>query len=315
MGRFLLRRLVMLVFTLFVVSVVAFLVPYAAPGDPALIILRSRVAELATDPETLATLRAQYGLDRPLAVQYISWLRAALSGDLGYSFTSGAPVAVEVGRAIIVSLSLAFSALALALAVSLPLGTFAAMKPRGGVDGFATLLTQTLIAVPEYWLAPMGILVFTLWLGWLPSAGWNSISSVVLPSLVLSLRPMAYFTRITRAAMVDVLEAPYITAARSRGLSLRETVLRHGLRNGAQPVVTLFALWLAGLLGGSLVIEVIFAIPGMGRLIYEAAVNKDMPMLQAAFVATVALAVLINTAADIVYALLNPRVRYDRTGR
>jgi peptide/nickel transport system permease protein len=315
MGRFLLRRLVMLVLTLFVVSVVAFLVPFAAPGDPALTILRSRVADLATDPDTVAALRAQHGLDRPLVVQYLAWLRGALAGDLGYSFTSGAPVAVEVARAILVSLSLAMSALTLALAVALPLGTIAAMKPGGRVDGLATVLTQTFVAVPEYWLAPMGILVFTLWLGWLPSAGWNSIWSAVLPSLVLSLRPMAYFTRITRAAMIDVLQAPYITAARSRGLSLRQTVLRHGIRNGAQPVVTLFALWLAGLLGGSLVIEVIFAIPGMGRLVYEGAVNKDMPMLQAAFIATVALAVVINTLADLVYALLNPRVRYDHSGR
>ena len=314
MGRFLLRRLVMLVLTLFVVSVIAFLVPYAAPGDPALTILRSRVADLAADPVTVAALRAQYGLDRPLVVQYLSWLRDALSGDLGYSFTSGAPVAAEVARAVLVSLTLAMAALALALVVALPLGTIAAMKPGGRVDGFATVLTQTFVAVPEYWLAPMGILVFTLWLGWLPSAGWSSVWSGVLPSLVLSLRPMAYFTRITRAAMIDVLQAPYITAARSRGLSLRETVLRHGIRNGAQPVVTLFALWLAGLLGGSLVIEVIFAIPGMGRLVYEGAVNKDMPMLQAAFIATVALAVVINTLADLVYALLNPRVRYDRAG-
>jgi peptide/nickel transport system permease protein len=311
MRRFLFRRLVMLVATLFVVSVLAFLAPYAAPGDPALMILRSRVAELATDPETLAALRAEYGLDRPLVSQYLSWLFGALRGDLGFSYTSRAPVAGEVARSIVVSLTLALSALTLALAVALPLGTLAAMKPGGRIDGFATLSTQTLVALPEYWLAPMGILVFSLWLSWLPSAGWTSVSSAILPTLVLSLRPMAYFTRITRAAMLDVLQAPYITAARSRGLSLSETVLRHGLRNGAQPVVTLFALWLAGLLGGSLVIEVIFAIPGMGRLIYEAAVNKDMPILQAAFIAIVALAVAINTLADLVYAWLDPRVRYD----
>jgi peptide/nickel transport system permease protein len=189
------------------------------------------------------------------------------------------------------------------------------MAPGGRVDTFATLLAQTLIALPEYWLAPMGILVFALWLGWLPSAGWSSPAALVLPALVLSLRPMAYFTRLTRAAMLDVLQAPYVTAARSRGLSLGETVMRHGLRNAAQPVVTLFALWLAGLLGGAMVVEVIFAIPGMGRLMYESVVNKDMPMLQAAFVAIVTLAVAINTLADIVYAMLDPRVRYDRSGR
>ena len=310
MWRFALRRLLMLVLTLFVVSVIAFLLPYASPGDPALLILRSRVAELATDPATLAALRADLGLDRPLIAQYVAWLGHAARGEFGYSFTSRAPVSGEIGRAIVVSFTLAMAALIVALAVALPLGTLAATRPGGRVDTFSTLLTQTLIALPEYWLAPMGILVFALQLGWLPSAGWGSPSSWVLPALVLSLRPMAYFTRVTRAAMIDVLQAPYITAARSRGLSLAETVLRHGLRNGAQPVVTLFGLWLAGLLGGSLVIEVIFAIPGMGRLIYDGVVNKDVPVLQAGFVAIVALSVLINTLADLAYAALNPLVKY-----
>lgn len=312
MWRFALRRLLMLVATLFVVSVIAFLLPYASPGDPALMILRSRVSELVTDPVTLAALRTDLGLDRPLAVQYVSWLSDAVRGNFGYSFTSRAPVAGEIGRAILVSFTLAMSALVLAIAVSLPLGTLAAIKPGGRLDTFATLLTQTLIALPEYWLAPMGILLFSLWLGWLPSAGWNSAASVILPAVILSLRPMAYFTRVARAAMLDVLQAPYITAARSRGLSFGETVLRHGLRNAAQPVVTLFSLWLAGLLGGSMIIEVIFAIPGMGRLIYDGVVNKDLPLLQAGFMATVALSVLINTLADLAYAALNPMVRYDR---
>ena len=310
MWRFLRRRLFTLGLTLLVVSLVAFLIPYLAPGDPALLILRSRVAELATDPETIAALRHELGLDRPLAVQYLSWLGGALTGDLGISFTSRAAVAAEIGRAIWVSFTLAMSALALALLIALPLGTLAAMKPGGRLDSTATYLTQICIAIPEYWMAPMGILVFALWLGWLPSAGWNAPSSLILPALVLSLRPLAYFTRVTRAAMIDVLQAPYMTAARSRGLSLPETVVRHGLRNGAVPVVTLFALWLAGLLGGSVVVEVIFAIPGMGRLIYEAVVNKDIPVLQGGLVATVALAVVINTLADLIYAILNPAVRH-----
>jgi peptide/nickel transport system permease protein len=311
MRRFLLRRLFTLVLTLFVVSIVAFLVPYAAPGDPALMILRSRVADLVVDPETLAALRRDLGLDRPLVLQYLAWLGQTLRGDFGISFTSRIPVIGEIARAVVVSFTLAGSALAIALAVALPLGTLAAMRPGGRVDSAGTILTQTCIAVPEYWMAPMGILVFALWLGWLPSAGWDSLAARILPAVVLSLRPMAYFTRVTRAAMIDVLQAPYITAARSRGLGLGETVLRHGLRNGAVPVVTLFALWLAGLLGGSVVIEIVFAIPGMGRLIYEAVVNKDVPMLQAGFMSIVALAVLINTAADLVYALLNPAIRHD----
>ena len=152
-------------------------------------------------------------------------------------------------------------------------------------------------------------LVFALYLGWLPSAGWDSWRSLVLPALTLTLRPLAYFTQVTRAAMAEVLRAPYITAARSRGLGMHGTVMRHGIRNGSLPVVTFFALWLAGLLGGSVVVEVIFAIPGMGRLLYDAVVNRDIPMLQGGFICIVALSILINTLADSFYVLINPAMR------
>lgn len=309
MWLFVFRRLAVLLLTLLAVSIFAFLIPHLSDGDPALMVLRARTADFNVDPAALEGLRRQLGLDRSLPMQYFSWLAAALQGDLGYSFTSRSPVGAMLAKALVVSFTLAMSALGLALAVAIPLGTAAATKPGGALDTIATFLTQTLVAIPEYWLGPLGILIFALWLGWLPSAGWEGATSLVLPALALSLRPLAYFTRVTRAAMIDVLQAPYITAARSRGLGLTETVMRHGVRNGAIPVVTLFALWLAGLLGGSVVIEVIFAIPGMGRLTYEAVINKDLPLLQGGFVAIVALAILINTLADIVYALLNPAVR------
>ena len=311
MARFAARRLAALAITLLAISFAAFLVPQLAPGDPALMVLRSRSADLGADPATVEALRRQLGLDQPLILQYWIWLKDALRGEFGFSYTSREPVAAEVARAAVVSMTLAMLALCLALAVSLPLGVFAAMKPGGRADNAATALTQSFVALPDFWLAPMGILVFALWLGWLPSAGWDNWSARILPAVVLSLRPMAYFTRVTRAAMIDVLEAPYITAALARGLSLKETILRHGLRNGAVPVVTLFALWLAGLIGGSVVIEVIFAIPGMGRLTYEAVVNKDIPVLHAAFIATVALSVIISSAADLIYAALNPVMRHD----
>ncbi len=309
MWLFVTRRLAVLLLTLLVVSVFAFLIPYLSDGDPALLVLRSRVADFQVDQAAVEALRQQLGLDRSLLAQYLGWLNAALHGDFGYSYTSRAPVIDQIGRALLVSITLAMSALGIAIVIAVPLGAAAATRPGGPIDTAATFVTQTLVAIPEYWMAPMGILVFALYLGWLPSAGWDGLSSLVLPAMVLALRPLAYFTRVTRAAMIDVLQAPYITAARSRGLGMTQTVLRHGVRNGAIPVVTLFALWLAGLLGGSVVVEVIFAIPGMGRLIYEAVINKDIPVLQASFVAIVALSVLINTLADILYAVLNPMVR------
>jgi peptide/nickel transport system permease protein len=278
-------------------------------GDPVRTILQSRVSEQALDPAAVEALRIHLGLDRPLFEQYISWLGNVLRGDLGYSFVSHASVGPEVLRALGVSFTLAMAALGIALIVAMPAGTLAALRPGKALDNTVTFLTQTFVAVPEYWLAPMAILVFSLYMGWLPSAGWQGPSSVVLPAFVLSLRPMAYFTRVMRAAMIDVLDAPYITAARSRGLSMNQTVLHHGVRNGAMPVVTLFALWLASLLGGSVVVEVIFSIPGMGRLIYQAVVNNDVPVLQGSFVCIVALSVLINTAADLLYIVLNPAVQ------
>jgi peptide/nickel transport system permease protein len=311
MSVFLLRRFVILVLTLILVSALAFLVPYLSEGDPVRSIMRARVSDLAIDPASIESLRRHLGLDRPLTVQYLDWLWNAARGDLGYSFTSRAAVGPQIANALGVSATLALSALLLALAAAIPLGTIAALKPGRGADNAVTFLTQSSIAVPEYWLAPLGILVFAIWLGWLPSAGWREWESLVLPSAVLAVRPFAYLTRITRATMIEVLRAPYMTAARSRGLSMRAAILRHGTRNGLPPIMTLLAMWLAGLLGGSVVVEVIFAIPGMGRLVFDAVINKDTPILQGGMVCIVALSVIISTLTDLLYALANPAVRAD----
>jgi peptide/nickel transport system permease protein len=315
MLRFLLRRSLILLLMLVVVSIVAFAIPYLGGGDPVRDIIRARVADYAIDPAEVEGLRVQLGLDRPLVAQYAAWLGNVLHGDFGLSFASRESVGSMVGAALLISAILAVASLLLALAAALPLGTAAALRPGGPLDRFVTLLTQALVALPEYWLAPVGILVFALQLRMLPSAGWDSAASMVLPVGILSLRPMAYLTRVTRASMIDVLEAPYITAARSRGLGMGRTLLRHGLRNGILPVVTLLSLWLAGLLGGSVVVEVIFAIPGMGRLMYEAVLDKDLPLLQAGLICIVGLAVMINTATDLLYLAINPVLRSGDVGR
>ena len=309
MWKIALQRLAMLVLMMLTVSLMAFLVPMASGSDPARTILLSHGSDLALDPAQVEALRAELGLDEPLPTQFLIWLGNAVQGDFGNSFASRQPVIEEIGRALLVSATLALTALAIAVVVALPIGTLAASRPGGKVDGAVTLMVQTFVAVPEYWLAPILILTFSLHLGVLPSSGWFGPSSVILPALALSIRPMAYFTQVTRAAMIDVLNASYITAARARGLSMPQTVLRHGVRNGSIPVVTFFSLWFASLLGGSVVIEVIFAIPGMGRLFYEAVINKDIPLLQGGFVAIVALAIAINTLADILYVIINPSLR------
>ncbi len=309
MVRFVVRRFIVLLLTLLVVSAFCFLLPYLSEGDPVRSILRARVADLALDPDSVDALKMKYGLDRPLPVQYASWIGSVARGDFGYSFTNRLPVGDQIGSALRVSATLASTALAIAVAVAFPLGVVAALRPGRFADNVVTFVTQGLVALPEYWLGPLAILAFALHLGWLPSAGWQEPSHVVMPACVLALRPLAYFTRVTRASMLDVLNAPYITAARSRGLSVARTVMAHGLRNGTPPVMTLFAIWLAGLIGGAVVVEVIFAVPGMGRLVYGAVVNHDLPLLQAGVVSIVALAVAINTVADLLYLVLNPALR------
>jgi len=306
---FLIRRATTLLVTLLVVSVLAFLIPYAGEGDPARKILQARVNNPALDPGQVAALTKELGLDRPLYVQYFGWLRDVVTGDFGFSFTSRTPVHELVVPALGVSMSLALVALLFALVMALPLGTWAATSSGGKVDNVVTFISQSAVSAPEYWVGPVLVLVFARHLGWLPSGGWNGLSYMILPASALALRPLGYFTQVTRAAMSDVLAAPYITAARSRGLSFPRTLVKHGMRNCMLPVMTLFSFWFAGLLGGSVVIEVIFNIPGMGRLLYTSILNNDVPVIQGGLMWILVLAVVINTVTDLLYGVLNPAIR------
>lgn len=306
---FLIRRSLVLAITLLIVSVLAFLIPYAGEGDPARKILRARVNDPALDPAQVEALTKELGLDRPIYVQYFDWLKQAVTGDFGFSYTSRVPVGDLVVPALTVSISLALAALLLALFFALPLGTMAATRRGGKLDNAITFVSQSAVSAPEYWVGPVLVLVFALHLGWLPSGGWAGPAYMVLPAVALSLRPLGYFTQVSRAAMSEVLAAPYITAARSRGLSFPKTLLRHGARNSMLPVMTLFSFWFAGLLGGSVVVEVIFNIPGMGRLLYTSVINNDVPVIQGGMMLILTLAVVINTVTDLLYGVLNPAIR------
>ena len=306
---FFLRRLVVLVATLLIVSFVVFLIPYITPGDPARKIIRARVNDPNMDEAAVERFRVMYGLDQPILKQYGEWLSNALRGDLGLSYTSRVSVSEMIGNGLAVTATLAITSLLLALVLALPLGSLAAVKRGKTGDTVITMVTQAFVAIPEYWLAPILILVFALQLGVLPSAGWQSPLSMVLPCLTLALRPFSYFTQVTRASMMTVLDSPHMMAARARGLSFPATMVRHGIRNSLLPVVTLVSVWLGGLLGGSVVVEVIFGIPGMGRLLYEAVVNGDIPVIQAGIVCIVALTIVITTLTDVLYTTINPTVR------
>ena len=312
MTAFLARRAATLGITVLLASFMVFLIPYVTPGDPVRKIIRSRVAGEVIDDSVAQALAADLGLQDPLMVQYLRWLGRLLGGDMGLSYASRTPVVEQVLPALGITLSLVVMTLAVAAAVSVVLGVIAALQEGRAADRIITTVTQAFIAVPEYWLAPVLVLVFALNLSLLPSAGWSGPSSAVLPVAVLALRPTSYFTSAVREGVLDALGAEHVVAARARGLGRFRTLRRHVLPNGLLPLTTLVAVWFAGLLGGSVIVEVVFAIPGMGRLLYDAVRNSDIPLAQGGVVVVVGLAVALTTAADLVHGLLNPRVRGRR---
>ncbi|WP_309071321.1 ABC transporter permease [Arthrobacter sp.] len=306
---FLARRTAALVAAVLLASFAVFLIPYVTPGDPVRKIIRSRVSGDMVDGSAVESLSLQLGLQDPLWTQYLRWLGQLIRGDMGLSYTSRTPVVEQVLPALWITLSLVVMTLAAAAMVSVVLGVTAALTEGRAADKAITALNQAFIAMPEYWLAPMLVLVFAIQLSVLPSAGWEGPTSAVLPVAVLALRPTSHFTSAVRDGMLEALAADHVVAARARGLSRFDTVRKHVIPNGLLPLTTLVAVWFAGLLGGSVIIEVIFAIPGMGRLLFDGVLNSDIPLAQGAVVLVVGLAVVLTTAADLVHGLLNPQVR------
>ncbi len=309
------RRLLILPVLLVLVSAVAFVYPYLSGMDPTASVLRSRIGEREQTPEIVAAVKHELGLDRPIYVQYFYWLGRIFTGDLGKSFVSQVAVGAILWRGIKVTLILSLVALAFAIIVSLPLGVLSALNPGKWLDNLIAIITQTGVAIPEYWFAPVLILVLALKLHWLPSAGWRGPLFIVMPALTLALRPISYFTRLTRETMMEVMHKDYIRAVRAKGLSEGQIIWRHALRNSLIPVVTMITLWLAGLLGGSVIVEVIFAVPGIGRVMYDAVIASDLPVVQAGVVLITGLAVIINTLTDMGYIVLNPAIRIEQAGK
>lgn len=315
MYRLMLRRLLILPILLILVSMIAFLFPYISGIDPSAAILRSRIGEREQTPEIVASIKAELGLDQPIMIQYVKWLGEIARGDLGNSFTSQSPVGEILFRGLKVTLLLSLVSLALAIIISLPMGVLSALHPGKMLDNLIAMLTQAGVAIPEYWFAPMLILIFALNLHWLPSAGWRGPLFIIMPAITLALRPISYFTRLTRETMIEVMQKDYIRAARAKGLNEFRIIWHHALRNSLIPVVTMISLWLAGLLGGSLIVEVIFAVPGIGRVMYQAVLANDLPVIQTGVVLITGLAVILNTLTDLGYIVLNPAIRLDQSGK
>ena len=314
MRRYVLRRVAAFVATLFFLSALVFVVVRVLPGDPATLILG-----VESNPETLARLRHAMGLDRPLALQYVDWLARAARGDFGTSIQYDLPVGRLILSRLPVTLPLALMAAALMVIIALPLGVYAATHHRRAGDYLAMLVSQLGIAVPAFWSGLLLILLFSVRLGWLRSGGfdgwstgvWTGLKALLLPAIALGAFQAAVLVRATRSAVLEILREDYVRTARAKGLAEIRVIRRHALRNAMIPIVTVMGIQLGQLVAGAIVLESVFALPGLGRLALGAISARDLPVVQGVTLFVAASIVFINFAVDLAYAALDPRIRYE----
>lgn len=314
MQRYVVQRLILLIPVLFVISVLVFSLMHLIPGDPAQVILGFE----NTDPVQLAAVRRDLGLDRPVYVQYGRWLGRVLSGNLGTSVRTGRPIGTLMGEALPFTLELAVYAIALAVLIAIPVGTLAGTTSSRLADGAMQTLTLLGLSLPAFWVGAMFILLFSVHLRWFPvltypglaEAPLANLRGFFLPALTLAVPNAAAIARMVRASLVAVRGEEYVKVARAKGLSEPVVVRRHMLKNALIPVVTLVGIVAGYLLGGSIVVEQVFAIPGVGRMGLQAIVQRDYPVLQAVVLIVTALFVLVNLLVDLFYVFLDPRIRY-----
>lgn len=305
------KRLLLTVPAMLAMSVIVFFIIRLVPGDPVLIILGMRAT-----PESIAILREQLHLDDPIAIQYVRWLSEVVRGDLGVDYRTHEQIRDQIVTRMPVTLELAVFAMIMSALIGIPLGILAATRGRLADTG-ATGVGFLGISIPDFWLGVMLILIFALELRWLPSSGFvplnesvgSNISHLFLPTLTLALNFAAVLTRTTRGAVLDVLNRPYIRTARAKGLGERTVVLGHVMRNAAGPIATVMGLQFGYALGGAVIIEQVFALPGVGRLTLNAVLERNYPVIQGAVLLVTFMFMLVNILTDALHAVLNPRIR------
>lgn len=309
---FAIQRLTSFFLTLLIATVVVFLVLEVLPGDPAEVMLGINAQE-----DTLAALREELGLNRPALVRYFEWLLGMLTGDFGKSYTYSVPVSELIGERMWVSLPLAIIALTLSTLIAIPLGVLAASKRNSPRDVGIVGLTQVGIAVPNFWFAMMLVFLFAVTLRWFPSGGfpgWDegigrSLNALVLPAIALALPQAAILTRIMRSSLIDVMHEDYMRTARAKGLPVQITLWRHGVRNALIPVLTIMGLQFSFLIAGTIIIENVFYLPGLGRLIFQAITQRDLIVVKSVIILLVAAVIAVNFLVDLAYAAVDPRLR------
>lgn len=331
---YILKRLLLFIPTLLGLSLFVFLIIHMVPGDPVEIMLYPKGS-----PESIARLRAELGLDQPVYVQYWRWLTRALRFDLGISVTNLEPVATEFGKRLPATIELATISMGIGLLVGLPLGILSAVYKGRVVDYLSSMLALTGVSMPVFWLGLMLMWAFSVALGWLPISGRigtgmafepvtgfylaeslltgnltafrEALRHILLPAICVATWPLALMTRITRSSMLEVLNEDYIRTARSKGLSETVVILKHALKNALIPVVTVTGLAFGELLGGAVLVESVFAWPGVGALMVRAISTRDYPMIQGGVLVIAVIFVTMNLVVDILYTLIDPRIRYD----
>lgn len=314
MLNFFLRRLFTTIPILLFITISVFSIMQVLPGDPALIILGEE-----SNPQAREALRERMGLNRPLHTQYLSWLGGILQGDFGRSLVDNTPVSRAIGHAFPVTLQIAVISLIISILVGVPLGVISAIKRGGIIDTISSAIALSSISIPAFWAALLLMYFASLQLGWFPSSGfsrlsdgfWVSIQHSILPAVALALRPIGVFMRMTRSSMLEVIQSDYIRTARAKGVSQPAVNVRHALRNALIPLFTLIGLEFSGLLGGVVVIDTIYAIPGFGRLIYSAFLRFDFVMMQSLIFLFALIVIGINLLTDLSYSILDPRIRYS----
>jgi peptide/nickel transport system permease protein len=312
LARYIARRVVVLVPTLFFVSVLIFLLQQLLPGDAAL-----ALAGEEHDPAAVAAIRQKYHLDRPVVVQYGLWMGRVLRGDLGVSVRNRIPVTELLASKLPVTIELAVFSMLIALSIGIPAGVLSAARHRSAIDVTANVVALSGLSVPHFWLGIMLILLFAVRLGWLPASGYvapwedlrRNLTTILMPAFVLGTGVAGVMMRHTRGAMLETLGADYVRTARAKSVPERLVVLKHALRNALIPVITLGAIEFGRLLSGAVLTEQIFAIPGFGKMLVDGVFNRDYAVVQGVVLVSAGLYVLLNLIADVLYFLANPRLR------
>ena len=312
MLRYALKRSLSLAISLAVASLVIFFVIEVAPGDPA-----SFMLGINAEPDTVAALRAELGLDQGKGQRYLSWVQGMLQGDFGMSYTYRTPVAGMIGDRMWVSLPLALYALTLSTLIAFPAGIYAAARRGKGGDMAVMGATQLGVAVPNFWFAMILVLIFAIKLRWFNAGGfagwesgfWTALHSLTLPAIALALPQAAILARVMRSALLDVLGEDFMRTARAKGLTRRQALWRHGLRNALIPVLTIIGLQFSFLLAGAIIIEQVFFLPGLGRLVFQAISSRDLIVVESIVMLLVFAVILVNFLVDLAYALVDPRLR------